>query len=213
MFQAEYSREALKTGLLLERKLGVNPFKFGMIGSTDAHTGLTAVEEENFFGKHSGVEPGPHRWEHIVIESPDPKYTVKGWQQAAAGYAVRALAESVPVASSWHAQAELLCTFPRAFRECRLNREAYQTQRSQFSSDQSASAFNWLPVTEATLSHLDRVLAKAPDTTFLRAADALHPACAAEHGYSEVYSNDRHFLAAAPLFGLKGINIIADSSS
>ncbi len=87
MFQYEYAREALKNGLLLERKLGVNPFKFGMIGSTDAHTAMAAVEEENFFGKHSGVEPGPHRWEHVVIESPDPKYTVKGWQQAAAGYA------------------------------------------------------------------------------------------------------------------------------
>ncbi len=87
MFQAEYAREALKTGLLMERKLGVNPFKFGMIGSTDAHTSLAAVEEENFFGKHSGVEPGPHRWEHVVIASPDPKYTVNGWQQAAAGYA------------------------------------------------------------------------------------------------------------------------------
>ncbi len=87
MFQYEYAREALKNGLLLERKLGVNPFKFGMIGSTDAHTALAAVEEENFFGKHSGVEPGPHRWEHVVIESPDPKFTVKGWQQAAAGYA------------------------------------------------------------------------------------------------------------------------------
>ncbi len=87
MFQYEYAREALKTGLLLERKLGVNPFKFGMIGSTDAHTAMAAVEEENFFGKHSGVEPGPHRWEHVVIASPDPKYTIKGWQQAAAGYA------------------------------------------------------------------------------------------------------------------------------
>ncbi len=87
MFQAEYAREALKTGLLLERKLGVNPFKFGMIGSTDAHTAMAAVEEDNFFGKHSGVEPGPHRWEHVVIAAPDPKYTIKGWQQAAAGYA------------------------------------------------------------------------------------------------------------------------------
>jgi hypothetical protein len=87
MFQAEYAREALKTGLALEQKLGVNPFKFGMIGSTDAHTALTAVEEDNFFGKHSGVEPGPHRWEHVVIEAPDPKFTIYGWQQAAGGYA------------------------------------------------------------------------------------------------------------------------------
>jgi hypothetical protein len=87
MLQYEYAREALKTGLLLERNLGVNPFKFGMIGSTDSHTSMAAVEEDNFFGKHSGVEPGPNRWEHVVIEAPDPKYTIKGWQQAAAGYA------------------------------------------------------------------------------------------------------------------------------
>jgi hypothetical protein len=88
MLQSEYAREALKTGLKLERDLGVNPFKFGMIGSTDAHTALTAVEEENFFGKHSGVEPEPHRWEHVVIESAtDPDLTVMGWQQAASGYA------------------------------------------------------------------------------------------------------------------------------
>ncbi|RPH38825.1 MAG: DUF3604 domain-containing protein, partial [Burkholderiales bacterium] len=87
MLQWEYAREALKTGLALDRTLGVNPFKFGMVGSTDAHTSLAAVEEENFFGKHSGVEPEPHRWEHVVIESPDPKYTIHGWQQAAGGYA------------------------------------------------------------------------------------------------------------------------------
>ena len=87
MFQYEYAREALKNGLLLEKQLGVNPFKFGMVGSTDSHTSLTTAEEENFFGKHSGVEPGPHRWEHTVIDSPDPKLVVKGWQMAAAGYA------------------------------------------------------------------------------------------------------------------------------
>ncbi|BAQ16555.1 DUF3604 domain-containing protein [Methyloceanibacter caenitepidi] len=87
MLQWEYAREALKNGLKLEDKLGVNPYKFGMIGSTDSHTSMAAVEEENFFGKHSGVEPEPHRWEHVVIEAPDPEFTIKGWQQAAGGYA------------------------------------------------------------------------------------------------------------------------------
>jgi hypothetical protein len=87
MLKYEYAREALKTGLMLKKKLGVNPYKFGMIGSTDAHTALAAVEEDNFFGKHSGVEPEPHRWEHVVIEAPDPDFTVLGWQQAAGGYA------------------------------------------------------------------------------------------------------------------------------
>jgi hypothetical protein len=87
MLQWEYAREALKTGLMLGKTLGVNPYKFGMIGSTDSHTSLATAEEDNFFGKHSGVEPGPHRWEHVVIEAPDPKYTIKGWQMAASGYA------------------------------------------------------------------------------------------------------------------------------
>jgi hypothetical protein len=94
MLQYEYTREALKTGLKLEKALGANPFKFGMIGSTDAHTSVAAVEEENFFGKHSGVEPGPHRWEHVVIQAPDPNFTVVGWQQAASGYAAVWAAEN-----------------------------------------------------------------------------------------------------------------------
>ena len=87
MLRWEYTREALKTGLMLEQELGVNPFKFGMVGSTDSHTSLSTAEEENFFGKHSGVEPEPHRWEHLVIEAPDPNLSIYGWQQAASGYA------------------------------------------------------------------------------------------------------------------------------
>jgi hypothetical protein len=87
MYQYEYARSALKTGLQLEKKLGVNPFKFGMAGGTDSHTSLAAVEENNFFGKHPGVEPSPKRWESIVIKSPmDPSLTTMGWQQAAGGY-------------------------------------------------------------------------------------------------------------------------------
>ena len=87
MLKYEYTREALKTGLSLDNSLGVNPFKFGMIGSTDSHTSLSTAEEENFFGKHSGVEPEPNRWKHLVIEAPDPELSIYGWQQAASGYA------------------------------------------------------------------------------------------------------------------------------
>ena len=94
MLQYEYTREALKTGLKLEKKLGVNPFKVGMIGSTDSHTSFATAEEENFFGKHSGVEPELHRWEHVVIEAPNPDFTILGWQQAASGYAAVWAAEN-----------------------------------------------------------------------------------------------------------------------
>ena len=87
MLQYEYAREALKTGLRLEAEIGVNPYKMGMIGSTDSHTGMATAEEENFFGKHSGVEPEPNRWKHMVIEAPNPDFTIYGWKQAAGGYA------------------------------------------------------------------------------------------------------------------------------
>ena len=85
MFEFEYARPALKNGLALEQRLGTNPYAFGMIGSTDAHTALAAVEENNFFGKHSGVEPGEKRWTHLVGRAGEQ--AVRGWQQASSGYA------------------------------------------------------------------------------------------------------------------------------
>ncbi len=62
MLPREYAREALKRGLVHEAKLGANPFKFGLIGATDSHTSLSSFEEDNYFGKFSGVEP--HRHSH-----------------------------------------------------------------------------------------------------------------------------------------------------
>jgi hypothetical protein len=85
MLQYEYAREALKNGLKLERKFGTNPYKFGMVGSTDSHTALTTAEEENFFGKHAGTEPEPKRAMHIVGEFEGKKYL--GWEMVASGYA------------------------------------------------------------------------------------------------------------------------------
>jgi hypothetical protein len=57
MLPREYAREAWKRGLAYEVKLGANPFKFGVIGSTYAHTGLATTQEDNFFGKVTLVEP------------------------------------------------------------------------------------------------------------------------------------------------------------
>jgi len=56
-----YARPALKLGLGHQAKLGANPFKFGMIGSTDSHTGLATADEDNFCGKMGANEPGPYR--------------------------------------------------------------------------------------------------------------------------------------------------------
>jgi hypothetical protein len=79
MLQYEYARAALKNGLKLEAKLGTNPYKFGMVGSTDTHTALSAAEEDNFIGKHAGTEPSPDRWNH-----PMAKFEGRQWE----GYAM-----------------------------------------------------------------------------------------------------------------------------
>ena len=85
MLKYEYTREALKEGLKHEVNLGVNPFKFGMIGSTDSHTSLVTAAEENFFGKHTGKEPSDHRWKQPVLATPEGD--VMGWEQVASGLA------------------------------------------------------------------------------------------------------------------------------
>jgi hypothetical protein len=69
MLQYEYAREALKNGLMLEKKFGTNPYKFGQVGATDSHTSLATAEEENFFSKSVSVEPSPTRVGHPFIKS------------------------------------------------------------------------------------------------------------------------------------------------
>jgi hypothetical protein len=83
MLAREYAREALKNGLALEARLGTNPYKFGLVGSTDSHTGLATAQEDNFFGKHSGGEPSPERMKHPFTETENGVF--EGWQTAASG--------------------------------------------------------------------------------------------------------------------------------
>jgi Protein of unknown function (DUF3604) len=86
MLAGDYVREALKHGLLIEQKTGVNPYKLGMIGSTDSHTGLATGDEDNFFGKFSITEPNAER-----ASRPQTLGTQQaerfGWQYLAGGYA------------------------------------------------------------------------------------------------------------------------------
>ncbi len=84
MFQFEYAREALKNGLKYEAQLGTNPYKFGLQGATDSHTGLATAEENNYFGKHSATEPSPTRWRTPVGRIEDMVLT--GWSQVSSGY-------------------------------------------------------------------------------------------------------------------------------
>lgn len=87
MLEFEYARSALRTGLELESQLGTNPYKFGMVGSSDAHTGLAAMEEENFFGKTTPQEPSPERIAATFISNPQTGIKVMDWQVSSSGYA------------------------------------------------------------------------------------------------------------------------------
>nr|WP_294227201.1 DUF3604 domain-containing protein [uncultured Shimia sp.] len=89
LMKTEYSRSALKLGLAQEAELGVNPFKFGMIGATDSHTSWSNAEEDNYLGKYATASPDPDRWDKKF-----PPPTVPGilfqyeeWQSSQSGYA------------------------------------------------------------------------------------------------------------------------------
>ena len=85
MMPTNYVRGGLLRGLEQEAKLGANPFKFGVVGGTDVHNSLTAIDEDNFFGKLVNQEPSPDRWEHVSKQGfGKTRYT---WHYTAAGYA------------------------------------------------------------------------------------------------------------------------------
>ena len=77
----DYLRAGLKRGLELDALVGENPFKVGMIGSTDSHTGMSAVEEKNFAGK------GQHDASPAQRSHPTGIGGSKGWDMGAGGYA------------------------------------------------------------------------------------------------------------------------------
>ncbi len=85
MLAHEYARSALALGLEIEQDLGINPYKFGMIGSTDSHTSLATADDDNFFGKHSASEPSPDRMKHPFAKFGD--LSIMGWETVASGYA------------------------------------------------------------------------------------------------------------------------------
>jgi Protein of unknown function (DUF3604) len=87
MLEFEYVRSAYKNGLKLERQLGANPYKFGLVSGSDAHTALTAMEENNFFGKTVPQEPSPHRMASVFINNPATGVKVMDWEVGSSGYA------------------------------------------------------------------------------------------------------------------------------
>ncbi len=85
MLKHEYARSALRSGLQYLKDLGANPFKFGMIGSTDSHIGLSTTREDNWFGKLPQNEPYAGRWKHVMLRYADGTPSVTDWMMSASG--------------------------------------------------------------------------------------------------------------------------------
>ncbi len=122
--------------------------------------------------------------------------------------AVRGLAGRDAVACCVHGLAEVVAAIHRKHREGVFTATQYRQVLEQFALDCSHNAFRWLPLAPAVTARLTAVYEALPPMVFLRAADALHLACAAENQFREIHSNDQRLLAAAGHFGLKGVNVI-----
>jgi predicted nucleic acid-binding protein len=141
----------------------------------------------------------------------DTSYLVRLYYNDAGSDAVRTLAATDNVACAAHGQAEMIAAFHRKLREGAIRPAAYAALLGQVRAHNAAAAFQWLPQGPETFVRIVDVYARLPAAVFLRAADAIHLAIAAESGFHVLYSNDVHLLAAAKYFGIDGQNVIGNA--
>jgi len=138
----------------------------------------------------------------------DTSYLVRLYTKDAGWEKVRALAKTDHLACCIHGQAESVAAFHRKFREGALTQKELGTLLAEFEKDSNAGAYRWLPLSPAVVARVASAFSILPSVVALRAADAIHLACAADAGFARVYSNDTRLLAAAAHFGLTGENLI-----
>lgn len=110
-----------------------------------------------------------------------------------------------------HGRLELMTAFKRNQREGILSAVQLKMIWSRHEQDLTDGLIDYLPLPAKLIQQACQTLLLLPTTVFLRAGDALHLAVAADTGLKEIYSHDRYLLAAAPHFGLRGIDVIGSS--
>ncbi len=136
----------------------------------------------------------------------DSAYIAKFYFEEPDSAAIATLAAaSGKVHSSAIGKLEVSSVFHRKLHESAVDARGYAALERQFGADCEQGLWIWIPVTPALIDRARAAFAGASKKQFMRAADALHLASASAHGFKEIHSNDRHLLAAAPLFGLRGV--------
>jgi predicted nucleic acid-binding protein len=138
----------------------------------------------------------------------DSAYVAKCYLPEAGHVEVSDLAkQSQRIASAAIARLEVSAVFHRKLREQTISTAIHRELHRQFAEDVAAGVWHFLPATEALLVKAQTAYETLPSSVFVRSADCLHLVTAREAGFAEIYSNDRHLLAAAPHFALKGIGL------
>jgi predicted nucleic acid-binding protein len=134
----------------------------------------------------------------------DAAYMAKYYVEEPESEKVRELlADSEQAGSCVHAMAEVVSVFHRKLREGTVPQADFEALCAQFELDCSSGLWIWLPLSESLANATRRTISELSSSIFLRAADALHLACAASNGIATVHTNDRHMIAAAPSFGVQ----------
>jgi predicted nucleic acid-binding protein len=139
----------------------------------------------------------------------DAAYIAKCYLNEPGAERVRAVAhDAAGLASCELARLEFICTVHRHVREGHLRQREAHEILAEFHTDEESDVWRWLPITPVLLRKVSDEVTRMPAHAVLTAVDALHLGTAREHGFREVYTNDRHMLAAAGYFGLTGLNVV-----
>jgi len=138
----------------------------------------------------------------------DTAYVAKCYVNEVDSEAVRKLAyaSSALFTSSWCIP-EMACVFQRQIREYKMPRSEAAQARNFFLADIQDGTWSLLPISDRFLFRVETLLSALPRSIYLRAGDAIHLAAAQDAGFTEIWSNDRRVLAAAPAFDLAGKSV------
>lgn len=143
----------------------------------------------------------------------DSAYIAKCYLNEPGAEVVRGLAKTVlGLASCEWARLEFSSALQRSVRDSGVTAQQARQIRAQFKEDQKNQVWTWFPVTSELLSETAESLHRLPKEVMIRSGDALHLTCARSQGFKEIYTNDRHMLACAGHFGLKGVDLIGSGS-